>query len=65
MNSVLASQDIINVRLEICDMIPVFLPHNNPNFIILSCMYPYREHVYLEEQNKLLQGGRKLEKMEA
>ena len=49
---------MLNVKLEICDMIPISLPHNNRNFILTKNLFPYKEHYYLKKQKEALKEGK-------
>lgn len=49
---------MINVRLEICDMIPISMPHNDRYHIFKENLFPYKEHIYLKKQQEAFIDGK-------
>ena len=45
---------MIELELDVNDMLPVILPHNDPNFIIDGSWFPYKEQAFLLEKEKFL-----------
>ena len=45
---------MIELELDVNDMLPVILPHNDPNFIIDGSWFPYKEQAFLLEKDKFL-----------
>ena len=47
----LQNEKLLRVRLY-CDENQALLPHNDPKFILPTCLFPYKEAIYLNEQKK-------------
>jgi len=61
----LSEMKLMRVRLDINDMLPVTMPHNDTLMLLGSQFGPYREHKYLQVIKNALEGGKILNEEEA
>ena len=45
---------MMELELDVNDMLPMLMPHNDPKFIIDGSLFPYKELTLLSERDKFL-----------